>query len=349
MKNIKDDRIIIEVKNIKKSFKINKRMNGLPGHIANLFRPKYEIKEAVKDIDFEIYEGECVGFIGANGAGKSTTIKMLSGILYPDSGEINVMGFVPQRDRKKYVSNIGVVFGQKSQLAWDLPVIDSLELLKHIYRIPNDVYENNLKEFIELLDMSGFINQPVRQLSLGQRMRADIAASLLHSPRLVFFDEPTIGLDVVAKERIREFVRYMNKEKKVTFIFTTHDMQDIAKTCERLIIIDKGSKMYDGSVKELIGNYGGITKLTLEISDVLVDSKLIEIMRNALKMQFNDCYFSVEDKKNNCVEIMYENKNISAIQITTFLAAKYSIKDFRISDMDIEEIVRKIYEGGITI
>ena len=349
MKNIKSDKIIIKVKNVKKSFKISKRMNGLPGHIANLFRPKYEIKEAVKDIDFEIYEGECVGFIGANGAGKSTTIKILSGILYPDDGDISVMGLVPQKDRKKYVSNIGVVFGQKSQLAWDLPIIDSFELLKHIYRIPNDVYDKNLKEFIELLDMSSFINQPVRQLSLGQRMRADIAASLLHSPRLVFFDEPTIGLDVVAKERIREFVRYMNKEKKVTFIFTTHDMQDIAKTCERLIIIDKGSKMYDGSVKELIEKYGGITKLMLEISDILVDGKLIDAMRNDLEIQFNDCCFSIEDKKDNCVEIMYENKGISAIEITTFIATKYSIKDFRISDIDIEEIVRKIYEGGITI
>lgn len=347
MKNIKEK--IIEVKDLKKSFKISKRMNGLPGHIANLFKPKYEMKEAVKGIDFEIYEGECVGFIGANGAGKSTTIKMLSGILYPDSGYIDVMGFEPLKDRKKYVANIGVVFGQKSQLSWDLPVIDSFELLKNIYKIPSEMYKKNLDEFVELLDMSSFINQPVRQLSLGQRMRADIAASLLHSPKLVFFDEPTIGLDVVAKEKIREFVRYMNKEKKVTFIFTTHDMQDIAKTCERIIIIDKGSKMYDGGVKELVDEYGGIVKLAVEIKDVLIDDEYIKMLKQSLQNQFVDCEFVIEDKKNNVIEIMFENKTLSTVQVTTFLTEKFPLKDFRISDIDIEEIVRKIYEGGITL
>ncbi len=243
---------IIKLSEVRKSFKISKRANGLPGHIANLFVPKFDMKKAVDDISFEIYKGEAVGFIGANGAGKSTTIKMMSGILYPDSGEIQIAGFIPYKQRKSYVSNIGAVFGQKSQLTWDLPVIDSYELLKNIYRIPEDAYRKNLKMFTDLLDLSSFIEQPVRQLSLGQRMRADIAASLLHSPGIVFFDEPTIGLDVVAKERIREFVRYINKEQKVTIIFTTHDMQDIEKTCGRIIIIDTGKKIFDGSVGELM-------------------------------------------------------------------------------------------------
>ena len=204
--------VIVEVENLRKEYKISKRAKGLFGNIANLFFPKYEKKVAVDGISFQIEKGEMVGFIGANGAGKSTTIKMLSGILYPDSGDIRVKGFRPYYDRKKYVSNIGVVFGQKSQLSWDLPVIDSYELLKHIYKIPAEIYKENLEQYIELLDMQDFIEQPVRQLSLGQRMRADIGAALLHSPEIIFFDEPTIGLDVLAKEKIRNFIKVLNKQ-----------------------------------------------------------------------------------------------------------------------------------------
>lgn len=206
----------IEVKNVSKTFKISKRRGGVPGMLANLFVPKYEKKEAVKNIGFNIEKGEMVGFIGPNGAGKSTTIKMLSGILYPDSGEINVGGYIPYKQRKNYVGRIGVVFGQKSQLQWDLPVIDSFELLKAIYSVPDDVYKKNLSRFTEMLDMNGFIDQPVRQLSLGQKMRADIVAALIHSPEIVFFDEPTIGVDVVGKETIRSFIRELNEQDNVT-------------------------------------------------------------------------------------------------------------------------------------
>lgn len=190
---------------------------------------------------------------------------MLSGILYPDSGTIVVDGFIPYKQRREYVSRIGVVFGQKSQLQWDLPIMDSFELLKHIYKIPENTYQANLERFTKLLELEPFISQPVRQLSLGQRMRADIAAALLHSPKIVFFDEPTIGLDVLAKERIWEFVRYMNHELGVTIIFTTHDMQDIAETCERLIMIDKGEKLYDGSVADMIRTYSSERKLIVTI------------------------------------------------------------------------------------
>ena len=190
----------IEVKNISKDFKVNKRSAGIPGMIANMFVPKFGIKKAVKDLSFTIEKGEMVGFIGPNGAGKSSTIKMLSGILCPDKGSITVGGFIPYKQRKAYVGNIGVVFGQKSQLQWDLPVIDSFELLRAIYRIPEEKYKKNLERFTEMLDMKGFINQPVRQLSLGQRMRSDIVASLLHSPEIVFFDEQTIGVDIIGKE-----------------------------------------------------------------------------------------------------------------------------------------------------
>ncbi|MGN1120175.1 MAG: ATP-binding cassette domain-containing protein, partial [Oscillospiraceae bacterium] len=254
----------IEVRDVCKTFKVSKRRAGVTGMVANLFAPKFEKKAAVKAVSFDIEQGEMVGFIGPNGAGKSTTIKMLSGILHPDSGSINVGGYIPYKQRKNYVGRIGVVFGQKSQLQWDLPVIDSFELLKAIYSVPDDVYRKNLSRFTEMLDMSGFIDQPVRQLSLGQRMRADIVAALLHSPEIVFFDEPTIGVDVVGKETIRSFIRELNQQDNVTMIFTTHDMQDIEKTCKRLIIIDEGAKVYDGTLSGIREKYGTSRQLDVE-------------------------------------------------------------------------------------
>lgn len=326
---------IIKVRGLKKSFKVNKRPKGLPGQIANLFVPRYKIQEAVNGIDFEINRGEAVGFVGANGAGKSTTIKILSGILYPDSGEVNVAGFVPYKQRKQYVSHIGVVFGQKSQLSWDLPVIDSFELLKHIYRIPNEKYRDNLDKFTELLDMSSFIEKPVRQLSLGQRMRSDIAAALLHSPELVFFDEPTIGLDVVAKERIREFVRYMNKEQNVTMIFTTHDMQDIEQTCKRMILIDKGTKLYDGGIKDIVSLYGKERKLIVQFAQPYGIEPISDVV--------------IEEKDNNKKIFTFDSDLVSMKDLIASLINRYEISDLTIEEMGVESVVRKIYEGGIKI
>ncbi len=258
---------IIEVTGVKKFYKIAKREKGFFQTLKTLFRREYEIKKAVNDISFSIKKGEIVGFIGPNGAGKSTTIKMLSGILYPDAGKVVVNGYIPWKQRKQYVKNIGVVFGQKSQLNWDLPLIESFELMKYIYRIPQKKYEENLEKFTKLLDMESFINQPVRQLSLGQRMRGDIVAALLHSPEIVFFDEPTIGLDVVAKEKIREFIKYMNQTEATTIIFTTHDMQDIEKVCERLIIIDLGKKIFDGSIEEIKQKYANSKSIEIPLED----------------------------------------------------------------------------------
>lgn len=310
---------IIEVKNIKKYYKVAKREKGLKATIKNLFHRKYEIKKAVNDISFSIKKGEIVGFIGPNGAGKSTTIKMLSGILYPDEGEIKINGFIPYKQRKQYVKNIGVVFGQKSQLNWDLPLIESFELMKYIYKIPEKVYEANLSKFTELLEMKDFIHQPVRQLSLGQRMRGDIVAALLHSPKIVFFDEPTIGLDVVAKEKIRDFVKYMNETEQTTIIFTTHDMQDIEKVCDRLIIIDNGKKIYDGSIAEIKSKY--------------TNSKTIEIWLENGKKEVKT--FDVNQTPMN--EVMEE------------LFSKYHIKDISICEPEIDGIVRDIYEGRVSL
>ncbi|WP_435236498.1 ABC transporter ATP-binding protein [Psychromonas sp. PT13] len=324
---------VIDAKGIKKVYKISKRAKGLFGHIANLFYPQYTYKHAIDNINLTIKKGDAVGFIGANGAGKSTTIKILSGILSPTEGSVTALNVSPHKQRKQYVAQIGAVFGQKSQLAWDLPIIDSFHLLQKIYRIPEDKFQKNLAQFTKILDMQSFIEQPVRQLSLGQRMRADIAASLLHSPELVFFDEPTIGLDVVAKERIRAFIRYMNKELGVTIIFTTHDMQDIEKTCDKLIIIDKGKKIYDGTVNGIKNHFGSERKLIVQFSE---EHQIAEIP-------------NVQIKHNNAIskEFLFKSKDVPIKSLIQHIFENYHVQDLTISEPDIEEIVRDIYEKGV--
>jgi len=310
---------MISVWNVKKYYKVAKRDKGLLQTIRSLFRRNYEIRKAVDDISFTIEKGEIVGFIGPNGAGKSTTIKMLSGILYPDNGSITVKGYIPYKQRRQYVKNIGVVFGQKTQLNWDLPLIESFELMKYIYKIPQKVYEENLQKFTKLLDMEEFINQPVRQLSLGQRMRGDIVAALLHSPDIVFFDEPTIGLDVVAKEKIREFIKIMNETEKTTIIFTTHDMQDIEKVCNRLIIIDSGKKIYDGGIDEIKSKYANSKTVEMLLKDGTKKKHTFDANKYAM---------------NDVVEQLF---------------AQYDVKDISICEPEIDAIIRDIYEGRITL
>ena len=310
---------MISVQNVKKNYRVAKRDKGFLQTIVSLFHRKYEIKKAVDDISFTIKKGEIVGFIGPNGAGKSTTIKMLSGILYPDNGSINVKGYIPYKQRKQYVKNIGVVFGQKTQLNWDLPLIESFELMKYIYKIPKEKYEENLHKFIKLLDMEEFINQPVRQLSLGQRMRGDIVAALLHSPDIVFFDEPTIGLDVVAKEKIREFIKIMNQTEKTTIIFTTHDMQDIEKVCSRLIIIDAGKKVFDGGIEEIKAKYAHSKTIEMLLEDGTRKLHTFDVNKHAM---------------NEVVEQLF---------------AQYDIKDISICEPEIDAIIRDIYEGRVAL
>ena len=324
----------IEVKNISKEFKVNKRNAGIPGMIANMFVPKFEIKKAVNDLSFTIEKGEMVGFIGPNGAGKSSTIKMLSGILCPDKGSITVGDFVPYKQRKSYVGNIGVVFGQKSQLQWDLPVIDSFELLRAIYRIPEEKYKRNLERFTEMLDMKSFINQPVRQLSLGQRMRSDIVASLLHSPEIVFFDEPTIGVDIIGKETIRSFIKELNEQDKVTMIFTTHDMQDIEQTCKRIIIIDKGSLMYDGSLQEIRSKYGTTRRLIAEFNEETVVAPIKNVI--------------IEDLKDRKVSFTFDNNVVDVNKLMHEVLEKYSVHDVTVAEPEIESIIQKIYKGEVS-
>lgn len=316
-------------KNVSKVYKINKRKSGLFGAVLNLFAPRYEKKIAVSDMNFSIEEGEAVAFIGSNGAGKSTTIKMLSGILYPSEGEITVASYVPYKQRKKYVSNIGVVLGQKSQLVWDLPVRDGYELIRHIYKISKEDYEKRLDEFIEMLDMKEFINQPVRQLSLGQKMRAEIVATMLHNPKIIFLDEPTIGLDLVAKKKIQDFIRTINKKYNVTIIFTTHDMQDIVSTCERLIIIDKGKKIYDGAVKN--------------VKELCDDVKILRVEMAQGEKVSNDGLLNIKECDENIVEIMFEKPKLQLERVSKYLNDNYLVKSIRpmSSEQDILEVVTK--------
>lgn len=263
-------------------------------------------------------------------------IKMLSGILCPDSGEIQVARYIPYRQRKEYVQNIGVVFGQKSQLQWDLPVIDSFELLKAIYRIPESDYKKNLNRFIEMLNMSEFLNRPVRQLSLGQRMRADIVAALLHSPKIVFFDEPTIGVDIVGKETIRNFICELNTQDNVSMIFTTHDMQDIEKTCKRLIIIDKGSKVYDGSLLGIREKYGTTRQLDVEFNKDIEVAPIEHVQIQQL-----------DETDGRKKRFIFENQEVQIDELMNHLLSNYGIRDINVSEPEIEALIRKIYNGEV--
>lgn len=324
---------LIQVNELVKEYKISKRNKGLLGSLKSLLIPEYEMKKAVDSISFSIEKGETVGFIGPNGAGKSSTVKMLTGILVPTSGSISIGGLSPYKDRKKNASRIGVVFGQRTQLWWDLPVGDTYDLLKHIYKIPDKLFKQNLEMFCDLLGLSEFIKQPVRQLSLGQKMRADIAAALMHDPEIIFFDEPTIGLDVIAKEKIREFIRYINKEKGTTMLFTTHDMTDIEKTCERMIIIDKGLKIYDGTVEEIKKTYG---------------------KERILVVEFSESYDSIHlpgaeliDEKDRKKWFKFAKDEIQVSTLINRISQKYGVVDLTVQEPEIEGIIRQIYQGGI--
>ena len=324
---------LIEVENLAKDYKVNIRKKGLMGAVQGLLIPEYKVKKAVQQVSFSIEKGEMVGFVGPNGAGKSTTVKMLTGILYPTSGKISIKGLSPQKDRKENAFNIGVVFGQRTQMWWDLPIIDTYELLKYVYRIPEKVYQENLVTFSELLDLKDFLHIPVRQLSLGQRMRGDIAAALLHNPEIIFFDEPTIGLDIVAKEKIREFIKYINKERNATMLFTTHDMGDIEKVCNRMIIIDKGSLIYDGSLEAIKQKYGKSRTLIVEFAETYADIRIDGV--ETINGEGNKKFFR------------FDKEQIQISSLIGDLTNRYNILDLTVQETDIESIIREIYGGGV--
>lgn len=324
---------LIEVNNLVKDYKINEKKKGLMGALHSLLIPEYRIKRAVDNISFSIEKGEMVGFIGPNGAGKSTTVKMLTGILVPTSGTISINGLCPHKDRRRNAFRLGVVFGQRSQLWYDLPAADTFDLLKHIYKIPDNTFRRNMDLFNELLGIHEFMSQSVRQLSLGQRMRADIAAALLHDPEIIFFDEPTIGLDVIAKENIREFIKYVNKEKGTTMLFTTHDMQDIEKTCQRMIIIDKGTIIYDGTVGRIKEKYGTSRTLVVDFADRPGKIEIPGVV--------------VVEEKGNKKWLRFQKDEVQVSGLIFQLNQKYGILDLTIQEPEIEGIIREIYRGGI--
>ena len=321
---------IITVSNLQKQFRISKHHRGFWGTLKNLTSRQYQVVSAVDGVNFEIGAGELVGYLGPNGAGKSTTIKMLTGLLVPSGGELQVNGYVPWRDRQRYVAHIGAVFGQRTTLWWDLPVIESFDLLQHIYRIPPARFRENLATFRELLELDPFLNTPVRSLSLGQRMRADICAALLHNPPLLFLDEPTIGLDVIAKDRIRQFIHYINQEFGTTIILTTHDLSDVEKLCERVMIIDKGQLLFDGPLMTLKTRFGGKRELVVDFAETYERVSVAGAQvaaQNGLRATYQ-----------------FEQDAISASELIGRLSAQYRIRDLIVQEPDIEQTIRRIYE-----
>lgn len=320
----------ITVDGISKTFKVAKRNSGLKAALKSFFNREYTIVEAVKDVSFNIEKGEIVGYIGPNGAGKSTTIKMLSGILLPTAGNIRVNNQDPFKDRKKYVSKIGVVFGQRSQLAWDIPAGDTFDLLKDIYKIDEKEYQKNKQELVDLLDISTIIKKPVRSLSLGERMRCEIAASLLHKPNILFLDEPTIGLDAISKKVIRDFILKINKERKVTVILTTHDMQDIASLAKRIILIGKGQILYDGSLEKLKSKYGSYKNIVVNTKQIIKDIKLKGVIS---KKRIDGGYSFIID-----------SNLISISKFINHITDKYQVDDIDIENEQIDEMICKLYQ-----
>jgi len=306
----------VVMKNVCKDFKVLNRHEGLKGSIKDLFSRDYKTVSAVKDVTMTVNRGEIIGYLGPNGAGKSTTIKMMTGVLEPTSGEIYVNGKVPYRNRTENCEKIGVVFGQRSQLWWSLPLIESFKLLRDLYMVPKNDYDAMIDLYRSLVDIEPILHKPVRQMSLGQRTLSDILAAFLHNPPIVFLDEPTIGLDVSMKAKIRELILGLNKEKNTTVILTTHDMGDVDALCRRIIIIDKGTKIYDNDIEHLKNYFGSYRTLKLQMSDGAWEEYLID------------------EKTTDVMDVIMEKQK------------EKKIKDVKILEISTEEVIKKIYEGS---
>jgi len=319
----------IVVENLSKTFRIAVRQPGLWGACRGLVARSYRTVRALNGVSFSIDAGELVGYIGPNGAGKSTTVKVLAGILVPDSGRCEVLGRVPWRERVATVQHIGAVFGQRTQLWWDLPVLESFDLLRDIYRVPAGAYARTRDELIEMLDLAPLLDVPVRQLSLGQRMRCDLAASLLHSPSLLFLDEPTVGLDAVSKLAVRDFVRRLNRERGVTVLLTTHDMDDIEALCERVMLISKGQILSDGTLEALRAQVTPERWLIvdlLEPEQVLSDPDVTEVRRDGSR-----------------VVLRFDPRRVAAAELIARITARHAIHDLFVENPPIEEIIASLY------
>ena len=321
---------IIAVAGLRKEFKVFRHHRGAMGAIRNLFTREYQLVKAVDGVNFTVEPGELMGYLGPNGAGKSTTLKILTGILVPSSGEVRVNGRVPWRERQAHVAHIGAVFGQRNTLWWDLPVIESLDLLRHVYRVPVERYQQNMNTFRGLLGLDEFLNIPVRSLSLGQLMRANLTAALLHDPDILFLDEPTIGLDVVAKERIRQFIQQINRQRGTTVILTTHDLSDVEKLCERVMIIDHGRLLFDGQLEELRQRFGGERELVVDFVEAYEEVSIEGAV--------------VARREGQRVTYRFSRAEVTASTLIGRLSARYRILDLSVREPEIEATVRRIYE-----
>lgn len=319
----------IQVKHLVKTFRIAERRAGMLGAVTGLLKRTYRTVHALDSVSFSINTGELVGYIGPNGAGKSTTVKILSGILVPDGGECEIDGRTPWKHRIAHVNRIGVVFGQRTQLWWDLPVIESFDLLRDIYRIPAADYREEQTRLIDLLELQPLLDTPVRQLSLGQRMRCDLAAALLHRPSILFLDEPTIGLDALSKLAVREFIKTLNRERRTTIILTTHDMDDIEALCERLIVISSGKIVFDGSIADLRRQLKPERRLMLDLED---DAR-----------NFHDPDAVVIKREGNRLHLAFQPERVTASELVRRIMDQYHIRDMYLENPAIEEIIAQFY------
>jgi len=326
---------MIEVNHLQKEFRIHQARAGLGGAFRDLFSREYKVVKAVDDLSFQVEEGEMFALIGENGAGKSTTIKMLTGILTPSDGDIRINGFVPFKQREEYVRSIGVVFGQRSQLWWDLSPLESFRLLKSVYKVDEIEGEKWLQRLIEELDITSFVSQPVRKLSLGQRMRCEIAASLIHKPRLLFLDEPTVGLDVLVKQKIREFLLTLNETENTTILLTTHDVTDIEALCKRVLVMDKGKLIFDGLLSDLKDRWGNGT----EISFQMKKRTRAEELRQAL----GEMPCEIEQVNDYMLRVKVAHSEEMLPFVLSAVMSTFEVSDVKILEASTEDIVRNIY------
>ncbi|MBP0727179.1 ATP-binding cassette domain-containing protein [Bacillus sp. RG28] len=331
---------IIEVKNLHKEFKSFSSRSGVKGAFRDLFNRNYKIKKAVNQISFSVNKGEMMAYIGENGAGKSTTIKMLTGILTPTSGEVTVNGYHPQKNREQFVRSIGVVFGQRSQLWWDIAVQESFRLLKKVYKVSDEQYEKHMGYIIKTLDLEPLLDQPVRKLSLGQRMRCELAAALIHNPPLLFLDEPTIGLDVLVKLKIREFLKELNQKYGTTILLTTHDISDIEALCDRVVMLDEGKIIYDGTLESLKGQWGEEKEIQFQFSSNVTQSDLNSLIGMST-VQWK------KEEGENVWKVTLPNDETLISMVIGKVVQHHSVKDIKMLEISTEEIIRNIYQEGI--
>lgn len=340
---------MIELKNVSKEFVSPKKYPGFKGAIKGLFSNEKVKKVAVDDISFTIEKGEIVGYIGSNGAGKSTTIKMMTGILNPTTGTCLVDGIDPSKNRKENAQNIGVVFGQRTQLWWDLPLSESFTILKEIYDVSDEAYEEQMAFLNRVLELDEFFDRPVRTLSLGQRMRADLGAALLHNPKVLYLDEPTIGLDLVVKDNIRHAIKEINEKYQTTVILTTHDIGDIEELCSRIIIIDEGKKIYDGTLENLKDTYGKRRKVSMEVRkpEAVKDFDLAKKLNETNTLSITEAdYTAVLDPDSKTYTVTFDKHKIQVPQILSVVMEETEVTDIKLQETELAEIVKEIYNHG---